>query len=132
MDMTKSLDRELSQMRVLVVEDEPLIAMDYVDWLNEAGATVVGPCSRVSAALKILENEHIDVAVIDFVLTDGTSETLQAALAEKRVPFVLVTAYPRVLVRGGDVVEPIHNKPMTNDILRAAVVEALRTHEKNR
>lgn len=123
--MTESQARELARTKVLVVEDELLIAMDYVDWLGAAGAVVVGPCSRVSEALQMLETQRVDVAVVDFVLADGNSEPLQAALAQKQVPYVVVTAYPRVLVRRADGGETIHNKPMTSAVLCAAVADAL-------
>lgn len=128
--MKKSHDGDLARAKVLVVEDEPLIALDYTDWLKAAGAVVIGPCARVSEALQMLEDERIDVAVVDFVLADGNSEPLQAALTEKRVPFVVVTAYPRVLVRRADGGEAIHYKPMARDVLCAAIVDALQAHDQ--
>lgn len=116
--------KNLSGAKVLVVEDEPLIAMDHADWLDAGGAIVIGPFAQVSEALQALEAGGIDAAVVDFVLADGNSEALQEALEKKQVPYVVVTAYPPVLVRRVEG-QFIHTKPMTGEFLRAAVADAL-------
>ena len=91
---------ELSNIKVLVVEDEPLIAMGLADQLREAGAKVfLGPCATASQAIDVCQANDVDVAVIDFVLADQNSEGLQTALENKGIPFVVLTGYPRVLVR---------------------------------
>lgn len=114
---------ELAGARVLIAEDEALVAMDHADHLIEAGAKIVGPCARVADALARLETDEVDVAVIDYVLSDGNTDALQAALDEKNVPYVIVTGYPRVLVRrdGG---QSIHAKPVTSELLLSAVIAA--------
>jgi CheY-like chemotaxis protein len=91
----------LSGKRVLVVEDEPLIAMNYITQLTEAGANVVGRCATVREALDVLKGgvPAIDDAVVDFVLKDRNSEPLQLVLKQRQIPFVVVSAYPRPLVR---------------------------------
>ncbi len=112
--------RQLEGTNVLVVEDEALIAMDLADRLSEAGARIVGPCSSVSEALECLGTADIDVAVIDFVLKDHNSDALQEALEEKRVPFVVVTSYPRALVRR-EHGQTVLSKPVPTDLLCSAV-----------
>jgi len=112
--------KELMGTRVLIVEDEPLVAMDHADRLIDAGAHIVGPCALVSEAMEVLEKDDVDVAVIDYVLGDGNTEPLQAALDQKQVPYVIVTAYPRVLVRR-DGQQTIHTKPVSTETLCAAV-----------
>lgn len=116
-------NNELAGTRVLIAEDEPLVAMDHADGLIDAGAEIVGSYARVSQALECLENNEIDVAVIDFVLADGNTEPLQDALDAKHVPFVIVTAYPRVLVRRNEH-QRIQSKPVSSDALRSAVKAA--------
>ena len=67
----------------------------------------------------------IDAAVVDFVLADGNSEALQTALKRRHIPFVVVSAYPRPLVR----TEPgqeILQKPATADLLCGRVEAACR------
>jgi CheY-like chemotaxis protein len=109
----------LSGKRVLVVEDEPLIAMDYAAQLREAGADVVGNCATVREALDAVEKSGeaaIDAAVVDFVLADRNSEPLQVALKQRHIPFVVVSAYPRPLVRT-DASDRILQKPVSGQAL---------------
>ena len=70
----------LAGKRVLIAEDEPVIAMDHAAQLVQAGAKIVATCATVQGAVDCLREKPIDVAVIDFVLADGNSERLQAAL----------------------------------------------------
>jgi DNA-binding response OmpR family regulator len=113
----------LAGKRVLIAEDEPVIAMDHAAQLVQAGAKIVATCATVRSAVDCLREKAIDVAVIDFVLADGNSERLQTALKGKHIPFVVVSAYPRVLVR----TEPgqeILQKPLTGDVLCGRVEAA--------
>lgn len=112
--------KELSGTRILIAEDEPIVALDHADRLIDAGAEIVGPCAFVTHAMECLENDDVDVAVIDYVLGDGNTEPLQHALERKHVPYVIVTAYPRVLVRR-DEQQTIHTKPVSSETLCAAV-----------
>jgi DNA-binding NarL/FixJ family response regulator len=115
--------KELSNITVLVAEDEPLVAMGVVNHLTEAGATVVGPCSTSGRAIAALEENDIDVAIVDFVLADDNTQELQAALDDKGIPFIVLTGYPRVLVRR-DQRQPVLSKPVSAEAL-ASTVRAL-------
>jgi DNA-binding response OmpR family regulator len=109
----------LSGKRVLVAEDEPLIAMDYANRLAEAGAEVVARCATVREGLAVLTRSgesDIDVAVVDFLLADRNSEPLQVALRQRDIPFVVVSAYPRVLVRTR-IADHVLQKPLTAQAL---------------
>jgi CheY-like chemotaxis protein len=101
---------------VLVVEDEPLEAMDYCDRLSEAGAKVVGPYSSVTDALESVDREAVDVALLDYALADRNSQELQAALETRHIPFVVLTGYPRVLVRRNQQ-QTVLSKPVSADLL---------------
>lgn len=114
---------ELEGARVLIAEDEAIVAMDHAEQLTSAGAYIVGPCARLSDALARLETDDVDVAVIDYVLGDENTDALQDALDKKNVPYVIVTGYPRVLVRRDDG-QTIHAKPVTPEILLSAVKTA--------
>jgi CheY-like chemotaxis protein len=106
----------LAGKRVLIAEDEPVIAMDHAALLTQAGAEVVATCTTVRGAVDCIRDRQIDVAVLDYVLADGNSEPLQTALKRRHIPFVVVSAYPRPLVR----TEPgqeILQKPVTLDLL---------------
>lgn len=84
----------MSLKRILVVEDEALILLDLEDTLLGLGHSVVSS-STVKEAQVSLESEQFDLAVIDFHLRDGTSETLAHTLADRGVPFILCTGTAR-------------------------------------
>jgi two-component SAPR family response regulator len=111
---------ELSDIKVLLVDDEPLVAMGIAGQLSAAGATVVGPCTTATEALDLLHANEVDVAVVDFVLSDSNSEDLQGALETKGVPFVVLTGYPRVLVRRNSR-QHVLSKPVSSELLLSAV-----------
>jgi CheY-like chemotaxis protein len=113
-------NRELADLKVLIVEDEAIIAMGVADQLKKAGATVVEPCSTVGQAIAALEESEIDVAIVDYVLADDTSGSLQAALEEKGVPFLVVTGYPRVLVRRSER-QRVLSKPVPPEVLASTL-----------
>jgi CheY-like chemotaxis protein len=110
----------LQGCKVLVVEDEPIEALDYCDRLLEAGAEVVGPVGSVSEALQVVASEQVDVALLDYALADQNSEKLQAELETKHIPFVVLTGYPRVLVRR-DQRQNVLSKPVSPSLLRMSV-----------
>ena len=83
----------LAGRRVLVVEDEALIAMLVEDILLDAGAVVAGPAGSAAEALALLAGATPDAAVVDMNLGDHTSEPVTKALAARGVPFVLATGY---------------------------------------
>lgn len=112
--------RPLEGTHVLVVEDEALMAIDLADRLTEAGASIVGPYASVSEAIDCLGRADIDVAVIDFVLADRNSDALQQALESRDVPFIVLTGYPKALVRR-DKSQTVLSKPVTTDVLCSAV-----------
>ena len=106
----------LAGKRVLIAEDEPVIAMDHAVLLTQAGAEIVATCATVQGAVDCIRDKRVDVAVVDYLLADGNSEPLQTALKRRHIPFVVVSAYPRPLVR----TEPgqeILQKPVRRDLL---------------
>jgi CheY-like chemotaxis protein len=82
----------LDGRRVLIVEDEYLIAMEVKGWLQHAGAKVVGPVPSVERALDLIEDDDIDAAVLDFNLGDGaTALPIAARLDALGVPHLFAT-----------------------------------------
>jgi DNA-binding NarL/FixJ family response regulator len=110
----------LDNIRVLLVEDEPLVAIGVAGQLTDAGAQVIGPCSTTGGAMEALNEHDVDVAIIDYVLADANSEGLQVALERKGIPFIVVTGYPRVLVRR-DLRQPVLSKPIPPDVLASTL-----------
>lgn len=83
----------LAGRRVLIVEDEALVAMLVEDTLLDAGAEVAGPAATASEALALLASSRPDVAVVDINLGDHTSEPVTTALTARGVPFLVATGY---------------------------------------
>jgi AmiR/NasT family two-component response regulator len=117
---------ELDGWKVLVVEDEPLEAMDYCDRLSEAGAEVVGPFGSVADAIDCARSAPIDVALLDYALADQNSEKLQSTLEGRHIPFIVLTGYPRVLVRRGDN-QTILSKPISANLLCMTIKAAAKS-----
>lgn len=83
----------LQGLRVLVVEDDFYLATDEQSALERAGATVIGPAARAEDALRLVDAEAIDCAVVDINLGEGPSFALAAALQERAIPFLFTTGY---------------------------------------
>lgn len=80
--------------RILVVEDEFLIAEELRDALEELGAEVIGPVATVDAALAVVRSlQALDAATLDMTLGREKSCRVAEALLERGVPFVLVSGY---------------------------------------
>ena len=80
-------------LRVLLVEDEPLVAMNVEDMLDALGCVVVAAAARVDEALLVVEREALDAAVLDVNLDGRPSFPVADALAARDVPFVFATGY---------------------------------------
>ncbi|MEQ5786838.1 response regulator [Erythrobacter sp. NFXS35] len=84
----------LSNCRILLVEDEYLLAAELRDELQDAGATVVGPAASLSKALTLIEGtKRIDGAVLDVNLRGETAFPAAAILQERKVPTLFVSGY---------------------------------------
>lgn len=81
--------------RILVVDDEPLIAMDIVASLEDEGCRVVGPAATFQRALNLIESEEIDAALLDANLAGDPVDTLASALTRRNIPFAFVSGYGR-------------------------------------
>ena len=79
--------------RVLIVEDEWLIAEDTASRLRAAGYQVVGPVSSVAAALRLVEADTVDVALLDIQLNGETSLPIAETLLARGTPFAFVTGF---------------------------------------
>ena len=116
----------LAGRRVLLVEDEMLVAWLLQDMLADLGCAVVGPAARVAQALALIDAEMVDAAVLDVNLNGQTSYAVADALTARGVPFVFSTGYAK-----DRLAEPyrslvILQKPFHEDELGAAL-EALLT-----
>jgi CheY-like chemotaxis protein len=85
--------RDLTGKRILVVEDDFVIARSVADMLGDHGASVVGPVGRLPRALALIDQEPIDAAVLDINLAGIMVFPLASELNRRNVPFLFATGY---------------------------------------
>jgi len=83
-------EAELSGKRILVLEDEPFIAMDLERILRDAGATDISVAMKIEAAILAMPGTY-DAAVIDLHIKGQSSLAFAMELSERHIPFVIVT-----------------------------------------
>ena len=114
----------LAGRSILIVEDEPLIALDIAAAFAKAGAVTF--CARtLSEAIHMVEQDGLSAAVLDFGLGDNDAEPVCRRLTEREIPFVLHSGYTHAsdACRGGTVVP----KPASPSTLITTVAALLRT-----
>lgn len=116
----------LSGKRVLVVEDEVLIATVLTDYVAEFGCHVVDPAHSANQALELIASCEIDLAILDINLgKGGTSAPVADALAERGIPYIFATGYGEDMLRAVDRTRPRIDKPYREPSIRAALESAL-------
>lgn len=111
----------LRQARILVVEDEFIVAALLEDRLVDLGCDVVGPASDIEEALELLATEQIDAAVLDVNISGRMVFPVADALAERDVPFIFATAYGLAGVAGPHARRTVLNKPYDDRALAHAL-----------
>lgn len=117
----------LDHSTVLIVDDEPFIALDLAMAVEDAGGVVVGPAGSVREALALLEHHQVTAAILDVNLSDGDVSPIVEILVARGIPLVfqtgvglpqaLKTRYPSLLV---------YAKPIHSDQLVQTLVELIR------
>ena len=110
----------LAGMQILVVEDEPLVALDIVAALEAAGAEVLGTAGTAKEALTLINNTEPAAALLDGNLRGQSVDEIAAALTARNVPFLFVTGYGAESLPQAFAKAPILSKPFSHDQLIAA------------
>ena len=84
--------------RILVVEDEYMVAEDVRRWLEGHGAEVIGPAPRLARAHALIASERIDAAVLDIHVAGELVFPAAEALAERRIPFLFISGFDRSII----------------------------------
>jgi DNA-binding response OmpR family regulator len=114
----------LAGRRVLIVEDETLVALLIEDFLDVLGCTYIGPYGTVDAALRAVETECFDVALLDVNLNGEMSYPIAECLERRRAPFLFMSGYDFLADSAGRP-WPHLAKPFKLVELEAAMVRAL-------
>lgn len=123
----EELDKQ-TKARVLIIEDEAVIAMDLSDLITSAGHEVCAMETTASGAVAAAKRERPDLVLADIQLADNSSgiDAVKEILASFSVPVIFITAFPARLLTG-ERPEPtfLITKPYSPDMVRAAVSQAL-------
>ena len=121
------LDRE-TRTSVLIIEDEPLIAMELEQIVRDLGHDVAGIAATHGDAVAAFRNSDAGLVLADIQLADGSSgiDAVQDILAIAPVPAIFITAFPERLLTGHRV-EPtfLISKPFRENTVRAAISQSL-------
>lgn len=117
-----------TRARILIIEDEAVIAMDLSDLVTDAGHDVCAVATTASDAVRAATRERPDLVLADIQLADGSSgiDAVRDILSGFEVPVIFITAFPDRLLTG-ERPEPtfLITKPYSPDMVRAAVSQAL-------
>jgi PAS domain S-box-containing protein len=109
----------LAGKRVLLVEDEMLVAMMMKDMLTDLGFSVVGPFSRISEALPVASADDLEAAVLDINLNGELVYPVAEALVTRGVPVVFVTGYGAESIDRRFAEVPVLQKPIERQVLES-------------
>jgi CheY-like chemotaxis protein len=91
--MTVGMNSETIRRRVLIVEDEGMVAMLLEDMLAELGHEVVAIAGRMERAAELVSEAEIDLAILDVNLNGQETFSLASTLKSRGVPFIFATGY---------------------------------------
>jgi PAS domain S-box-containing protein len=111
---------KLAGKRFLVVEDEPLVALDIAAGLQDAGGEVVASTGTPRETLHTIETKALDAALLDGNLHGWPVDDIAAALTRRNVPFVFVTGYGRESLPAAFGHVPVLSKPFSQQQLTDA------------
>lgn len=109
---------DLNQRRILVVEDEALLAMGIVDEIEDHNGVVLGPVATLAKGLEALQVLHPDACILNINLGPNLGYELADRLIEHHIPFIFASSVSRANIpdRFRDV--PLYGKPI--EMIRAA------------
>jgi DNA-binding response OmpR family regulator len=114
-----------ARRRILVVEDEALVAMQLEDMLAELGHDIAASCARLDEAVAAARTIACDAAVLDINLSGQTSFPVAQTLKDRGVPFLFATGYGTSILPPELAGSQVLHKPYSLDDLRLALSSAL-------
>jgi len=114
--------QELKDFRVLVVEDDTLVAWDIETMLQDSGGAVVGPVGKLAQALELIARAEFDIALLDLNL--GRDNSLPAAdrLDEAGIPFIFLSGHSADFLPERHRNRPLVAKPFHPRLLLDAIL----------
>ena len=115
--------------RLLILEDEPLIAEMLICWAKDISFQAVGASSN-GDALRLLKESKPDLAILDVCVTDGKCYPVADRLEELGIPFVFATGLSDTAIPSKFALIPVAAKPFEFDQLRSTLLELVRQRGK--
>ncbi len=112
----------LAGKRVLVIEDEAIVAMLIEEMLLDLGCQIAGHARTLPEALAAARDDDFDIAVLDVNLAGQQSYPVADALTARRIPFVYLSGYGASALRPNEPVWRICRKPFTGPSLTDALL----------
>ncbi len=104
--------------RVLIVEDDPIVASMMEVVVEDFGYQIVGPAFNFQSALRSAHTEEVDFALLDFDLGNGRDAApIASVLAERGIPFAFTTGNCPAIIRKLFADAPVVSKPIDDDEL---------------
>ena len=100
MNLPPTSDKNKRGARVLIIEDEPIIALGIEDVLIDAGFQIAGVAARLEKALSLIESGACDVAIVDANLAGVSASPAAMALAARGLPFIVMSGYSPEQMQG--------------------------------
>jgi CheY-like chemotaxis protein len=119
------MSQALSGRRILIVEDESLVAMLLETILEDMGCTPVGPAANIDDGLALAEGESLDAALLDVNVAGRQVFPVAQALKDRGVPFVFSTGYGEGGLPDEWRGQPTIQKPFTEAAVRDALMKVM-------
>ncbi len=113
--------REIQGVRVLIIEDQPIIALALSDALTEMGAVVVGAAASIGDAVRLASTVDADAALLDLWLRDAIAYPVGDILSQRGIPFIVISGSPSTEEPAAIRDAPRLIKPFMADELLAAL-----------
>lgn len=125
----------MGALRVLLVEDETIIAMMVESVIHDLGLNVVGPVAQIDQALRLVDEGEFDCAILDVNIRGGNSYPIADLLLERDCPFVMATGYsdlsiPPHLIGLTKLTKPYSIEALTGELTLLAARVAVARQER--
>jgi CheY-like chemotaxis protein len=130
-EIMQKTKQKLQGARILIVEDEFLLAMDIESAIREEGGEVVGPIVNLEEAVATAGREQLNAAVLDLNLRGEMSYPVAEVLDRRHIPFVFATGYSQNRLPNAFQYRPCLRKPFTWLALTTALERLIKTSSRS-
>ncbi|HLZ64659.1 MAG TPA: response regulator [Aliidongia sp.] len=119
--------RSIDAPEILIIEDEPLIAMYIEDALARSGYRTAGPCETVASAVEAAQRFEGAGALVDLMLDGGDASVVAEILTQRNIPFAIMTGREETAHVASGIGTPVLKKPfLAGDLLETVRVVCTR------